>query len=220
MAHSIPNFSRLFVGISQQSVELFRVRLVASLYVAIYLWASGRDVPMRNAEIRKMPSELWSERRVVVCLNFLNEGGKMLTNFPKEVDGRLGVIVAVDAQNAKACSFINRRKLIKALASSSNTRNELHIELDGAPRNLEGSVRGFRARAIFLQRNATNSMAAKYFKDGCWRDVRMIVPLKIQACSDGAIAALFANAEDQRNNLGWDAIPDVVRSAGLISKTG
>ena len=118
------------------SIELLRVRLVASLYLAIDLWASGRDVAVRNAEIRKMPSELWSERRVVIRLDFLDGEGKMLTNFPEEVDGSLGVVVVVDAQNAKPRSFINRCELIKALTSSSNTRNELHIELDGAARNL------------------------------------------------------------------------------------
>lgn len=48
----------------------------------------------------------------------------------------------------------------------------------------------------------------------------MIVPLKIQAGPDGAATAFSANAEDQRNNLGRNAIPDVVRLAGLILKTG
>ena len=85
---------------------------------------------MRNAEIRKMPGELWSERRVVVRLDFLNGEGKMLTNFPKKIDRSLGVVVVVDSQNAKACSLVNCSKLIKALSSSSNTRNKLHIELD------------------------------------------------------------------------------------------
>jgi len=54
------------------SIELFRVCFVAPLYLAVHLWASGRDVAVRNAEIRKMPSELWSERRVVICLDFLD----------------------------------------------------------------------------------------------------------------------------------------------------
>jgi hypothetical protein len=119
-----------FVLKAPPSIELFRVCLVTSLYLAIYLWASGRDVPMRNAEIRKMPGELWSERRVIVRLDFLNGEGKMLTNFPKEVDRSLGVVVIVDSQNAKACSLVNRSKLIKALSSPSNTRNKLYIGLD------------------------------------------------------------------------------------------
>ena len=37
---------------------------------------------MRNAEIGKMPRELWFERRVVVGLDLLNGEGKMFTNFP------------------------------------------------------------------------------------------------------------------------------------------
>jgi hypothetical protein len=64
------------------SIELFRVCLVASLCLAVYLRTSGGDVPMRNAEIRKMPGELWSERRVIVCLDFLDRERKMLTIFP------------------------------------------------------------------------------------------------------------------------------------------
>ena len=51
-------------------------------HLAVYLWASGRDVPMRNAEIGEMPGELRSERRVIVCLDFLDGKRKMLSNFP------------------------------------------------------------------------------------------------------------------------------------------
>ena len=64
------------------SVELFRVCLVAPLYLAVYLRTTRRDVAVRNAEIGKMPSELWSERRVIVCLDLSDGKGKMLTNFP------------------------------------------------------------------------------------------------------------------------------------------
>jgi hypothetical protein len=64
------------------SIELFSIGFVASFYLAVYLWASGRDVAMRNAEIGKMPGELWPERRVVVRLYFLDGERKMLTNFP------------------------------------------------------------------------------------------------------------------------------------------
>jgi len=86
-----------FVPEISSSIELFRICLVTSLHLAIYLRTSGRDVPMRNAEIGKMPGELWSERRVIVCLDFLDGERKMLTNFPQEVDGSLGVVVVVDA---------------------------------------------------------------------------------------------------------------------------
>jgi len=72
----------LFVLERPSSIKLLRVCLVAPFYLAVYFWASGRDVPMRNAEIRKMPSELWSERRVIVRLVFLDDKRKMLANFP------------------------------------------------------------------------------------------------------------------------------------------
>jgi hypothetical protein len=44
-----------------------------------------------------MPSELRAKGRVIVGLDFLDGEGKMLTNFPEEVDGRLRVVVIVDA---------------------------------------------------------------------------------------------------------------------------
>ena len=86
-----------FMSEAPSLIELFRVRLVAPFYLAVDLRASGRDMPMRDAEVRKMPGELWSERRVIVGLDFVDGEGKMLTDFPEEVDGRLGVVVVVDA---------------------------------------------------------------------------------------------------------------------------
>ena len=79
------------------SIELFRVCLADPLRLAVYLRASGRGVPVRNAEIGKMPGELWSERRVIVCLDFVDSDREMLTNFPQEGDGSLDVVVIVDA---------------------------------------------------------------------------------------------------------------------------
>ena len=64
------------------SIELLGVGLVAPLHLAVYLGASGRDVAVRNAEVRKMPGALWSERRIVIGLDLLDGQGKMLTNFP------------------------------------------------------------------------------------------------------------------------------------------
>jgi len=109
--------------------------------------------------------------------------------------------------------------LIKALTGSSNTRNKLHIELDRAARNLKGSVRWFRAGSILFQCNAADTMAMEYFQNGRRGNVRVVVPLKIEADSNGTVAALFPNAEDQRNDLRGNAIPDVVRSPRLIPKT-
>jgi hypothetical protein len=78
------------------STKLFRVGLVATLHLAVHLRAPGRDVAVRDAEIRKTPGELRSERRVVISLDLLDGEGGMLTNCPREVDGRLGVVVVVD----------------------------------------------------------------------------------------------------------------------------
>ena len=70
---------------------------MAPLDLPVHLRAARRYVLVRNAEIGKMPGELWSERRAVIGLNFLNRERKMLADFPEEVDGGLGVVVVVDA---------------------------------------------------------------------------------------------------------------------------
>jgi hypothetical protein len=98
-----------------------------------------------------MPGELWSERRAVVGLNFLNGEGEVLSVFPQEVDGHLGVVVIVDAQNTESGRFVNGCKLIKAPTRSSHTRNKLHIESDRAARHLERRIGRFSAGTIILQ---------------------------------------------------------------------
>ena len=110
-------------------VELLRIGFMAPLDLSVRLRAARRYVFMRNAEIGKMPGELWSERRAVIGLNLLNGEREMLPDLLEEIDRGLGVVVVVDARHAKSGGFVNRRELIKALASSSQTGNELHIEL-------------------------------------------------------------------------------------------
>ena len=74
---------------------------------------------MRDAEVGEMPSELWSERRTVIGLNFLNSEGKMILDLAEEIDSGLGIVVVVDAQDAKSRRFVDSRELIKALTRSS-----------------------------------------------------------------------------------------------------
>ena len=78
-------------------IELLRIGFMAPLDLTVYLRAPWRYVPVRDAEIGKVPRELWSERRAVIGLNFLNDEGKMLLDLLEEVDGGLGVVVIVDA---------------------------------------------------------------------------------------------------------------------------
>ena len=59
-------------------VELLRIGFMAPLDLPVNLRATGRYVSVRDAEVGKMPSELWSERRAVIGLNLLNREGKML----------------------------------------------------------------------------------------------------------------------------------------------
>jgi hypothetical protein len=61
-------------------IELLRVGFMASLDLSVHLRAARRYVFVGNAEIGKMPGELWSERRTVIGLNFLNGEGKMLSD--------------------------------------------------------------------------------------------------------------------------------------------
>ena len=78
-------------------IELLGIGFMAALDLAVDFWASWRDVPVSDAEIGKMPGELWSKRRAVIGLNFLNGKGEMLPDLAEEVDGGLGVVVVVDA---------------------------------------------------------------------------------------------------------------------------
>ena len=61
-------------------IELLRVGFMASLDLPVHLRAARRYVFVGNAEIGKMPGELWSERRTVIGLSFLNGEGKMLSD--------------------------------------------------------------------------------------------------------------------------------------------
>jgi len=153
-------------------------------------------MPMRDAEVGEMPSELWSERRTVIGLNFLNSEGKMILDLAEEVDSGLGIVVVVDAQDAKSRRFVDSRELIKALTCSSHTGNKLHIELDRAAWNLQRCIRWFWAGTILLQRNGANVMTMKDLQDGRRRNVGVIVPLQIETDSNGAVTTLLPNAKD------------------------
>ena len=71
----------------------------------------------------------------------LNGEGEMLPDFLEEVDGGLGAVVIVDAQDGKSGRFINGHELIKALTSPAYAWDELHVELYRAARNLESFIR-------------------------------------------------------------------------------
>ena len=62
-------------------IELLRVGFMASLDLTVHLGAARGYVFVGNAEVGKMPVELWSERRAVIGLNFLNAKGNAL-GFP------------------------------------------------------------------------------------------------------------------------------------------
>lgn len=191
-------------------IELFRIGLVAALNFAINLRASGWDVAMRNSEVREVPGELRPKRGVIVGLDLLNGEGEVLTHFREEVDGSLGVVVIIDTQNSKSRGFINGCELIEALAGSSHARNEFHVELHGTAWDLKWSIGWLWPRAIFLQRDPANVVAAKDFKDGCWRDISVIVPLKVETGSNRSVASLLPNPENEGNDLRRNAIPDSV----------
>src|SRR5580704_4244059 len=87
----------LFMFEMPSLVKLLRIGLMAPLDLPVHLRAPWRNVPVRDTEVGKMPSELWSERRAVIGLDFLNGEGKMILDLSEEVDSGLGVVVVVDA---------------------------------------------------------------------------------------------------------------------------
>lgn len=200
------------------SIEFFGIGLVTPLDLSVDLWASRWDVAMRDAEIGKMPGELRPKGRVVIRLDSLDSEWEMLSDLIQELHRGLGVVVIVDAQYAETRGLVDGGELIEALTRSAHTGNEFHIELHRAARNLKGSVGRLGAWAIFLQGDSANVMPVKDFQDGCWGDIRVIVPLKIQTGSNSPAAALLTNAEDEGNDLGGNAKPDSVGPPGLITK--
>jgi hypothetical protein len=51
-------------------VKLLRISFMAPFDLPVHLRAAWRNVPVRDPEVGKMPSELWSERRTVIGLDF------------------------------------------------------------------------------------------------------------------------------------------------------
>lgn len=131
-------------------VELLGIGFMTSFDLPVHLRATWWYVFVRDPQVRKMPSELRSEGRAVIGLDFLNGKGKMLPDFPEKIDGGLGVVVVVDSQHAKSGRFVNGRKLVKALTRSAHAGNELYIELNRAARNLQRCIGRFWARTILL----------------------------------------------------------------------
>jgi hypothetical protein len=54
-----------------------------------------------------VPGELLTERGIVIGLDTLNDEGQMLAGLLEELSRRMGVVVIVDAQNAKARGFVS-----------------------------------------------------------------------------------------------------------------
>jgi len=88
-------------------VELLGIGFMTSFDLPVRLRAAWRYVFVRDAQVRKMPGELWSERRAVIGLDLLNGKGKMFPDFLEKVDGGLGVVVVVDSQHPKSGRFVN-----------------------------------------------------------------------------------------------------------------
>lgn len=146
-------------------IELLRIGFMASLDLPVHFRTTWRYVPVRDAEVGKVPSELWAERRAVIGLNFLNREGEMLLDLPEEVDSSLGVVVVVDAQHAESRRLVNGRKLIKSLTRSSHAGNELHVQLYRAAWNLQRCIVWFGAGAILFLRNRPNMVTMKDLQD-------------------------------------------------------
>jgi hypothetical protein len=102
-------------------VELLGIGFMASFDLPVHLRAAWWYVLVRDAQVRKMPSELGPERRTIVSLNFLNREGKMLPDFLKKVDGGLGVVVVVDSQHAKSSRFVDTQADCSSISTTDVT---------------------------------------------------------------------------------------------------
>jgi hypothetical protein len=132
------------------SIELLRIGFMTPLDLSVHFRAFLRDMAMRNAQIRKMPSELKAEGRVVVRLNLLDSKGEMLSNLLEKLHCRPRIIVIVNPQHAEPSRLVNGGELVEALACPPHPRNEFHIELDGTAGDLERGVIRLWTGAVFL----------------------------------------------------------------------
>jgi hypothetical protein len=145
--------------------------------------------------------------------------GEMLPNLVQELDRCLSVVVVVDAQNTKPSRFVDGCELVEALPSAPDSRNEFHIELYRTAWYLQWGVSRLRAWAEFLLGDRAHVVTMKELVNGGRRDVSMIVPLQVQAGSDGFVTAFFTNPQDQGNDLRRDPIPNMVRPSFEVAKT-
>ena len=90
----------------------------------------------------------------------------MLSHLAEEFDRCLRVVVIVDTQDAKVRRFIDSGELIEALPSSSNPRNEFHIELDRTAWNLQRGIGWPGTRTILFPGYLSDVVAVKEFQDG------------------------------------------------------
>src|SRR3990172_134317 len=212
-----------FAGLVLPASELCPVRerlcvgLVAPFDLAVDFGAGRWDVARSNAQIGQMPGELGTERGAVVGLDALDGEGQAAADLIEESHRRTGVVVVVDPQHAVAGRLVNGGELVVALASSPDAGNELHIYLNRLTWNGErafGLTLG--PGAVGLERDAADVMTAEDLQDRGRRDVDLVVALEIKAHAHGPVAALLADAQDQRDDLGWDAVANHRGSAGAV----
>ncbi len=131
-------------------IELLRIGFMAPFDLPVHLRATGRYMFMRDAEIGKVPGELWSERRAVIGLDLLDREGEMLLDLPEEVDRGLGVVVVVDAEHAKSGRFFNGRELVEPLTSPSDGGTNFTSIWTERPGTCRGASAGFGPGRYFF----------------------------------------------------------------------
>ena len=150
------------------SIEFFSIGLAASFHLSIDLWASRRDVEVRDAQIGKTPCEVRSEWRAVVCMDLLDGKGEMPSELAQELHCGPGIVVIVNVQNAEERGLFAGREPVEALARWANPWNEFHIELDGAPRSPERRVDWLGACVTLFHGDWPRMKVMKKFQNGRW----------------------------------------------------
>jgi hypothetical protein len=151
----------------------------------------------------------------MIGLNPLDGDGKSAANLLDELGGRLDGIMGIDAEDAIAGRFIDRRELVEPAPAELEV---LDVDLDRLSRDVNVSAAPW-PWTVPLQRHPGDAMLLEDPVDGRRRDVHLVVPLQEEANSERAVLTLATDLEDQGDDMRWGRERVMARATRPIVET-
>jgi len=151
----------------------------------------------------------------MIGLNALDGDGKSAANLFDELRGRLDGIMGIDAEDAIAGRFIDRRELVEPASTEFEV---LDVDLDRLSRDVNLSPAS-RPWAVPLQRHSGNAMLLEDSVDGRRRDVHLVVPLQEEADSERNVLVFATDLEDQGDDMRGGRERVMTRATRAIMET-